>query len=336
MANNTLTAPQPAAAIPFSQSTRLRSKILPTITRPTGGGLSSPATQLPQVGLLKGIHLAITGTLGGTITSPNALGQASILKRVSLSVNNGNKLFSVSGAGYFYLLRDFLDGYYNPFPASTARNAVATGAVNLDLYIPVMLNEHDPIGLVMLQNQATLVTLELEWESDANVGTGATFTNFQAVPTMEYFQVPDDIRSYPDLTVFHSIIEDQIVVSQTSGDFQYQWQRGNIYLQMLHGYGFAASGADNWTKAVLRANQSDVIYETTPSYQNFLWSDNHPTTRPAGVFGFDLLGSSGIGAFGSSRDQIDSTKAADIYSVITVTGAGTLYAIRRMLIPATY
>jgi len=327
---------QPAHIPGFEFNTRLRRKVLPAITRPPGGGLSSPVTQIAKVGLLKGIHLAITGSLGGTLTSPNALGKSSIIKRVRVSINNGNVLFSMSGPGYHYLLRDFLDGYYNPFPGSDARSAVAPGAFDISMYIPIMLNEHDAKGLLMLQNEGTYVTLEVEWEADANVASAPTFTSCQAVPTVEWFQVPAQQNDWPDIFNFHSIIEDQIVVSQTSGDFQYRWPPGNIYLAMYHGYGFGAAGADNWTQAILRANQTDAIYQDNPAWQSYLWANNHPTTRPSGVFAFDLLGSSGLGAFGMPRDQIDSAAAADIYSVVTVSASGTLYAVRRMLIPAQY
>jgi hypothetical protein len=328
---------QPAKLPGFENNTRLRKKYLATQTRPTGGGLSSPVLTVSKVGLLKGIHLHISGTISsGGLSALNALGKASIIKRVTVRVNNGNVLFSVSGPGYHWLLRDNLDGYYNPFPGSDARSAVATGAYDVSMYIPLMLNEHDAKGLIMLQNEGTQLTVEIDWESDANIATGISSMTGNAVPTLEFFQLPKSEADWPNIFLLHSIIEDQLVISATSGDQTYAWPKGNVYLAMYHGYGFGVSGADSWTRAALRANQTDYLEDWLPAYADYKWANDHPTTRPAGTFNFDLIGSSGLGAFGGARDQIDSAYAAEIQTVVTVNAAKTLYAIRRMLIPATY
>lgn len=326
---------QPSHIPGFDNNTRLRTKVQPSITRPTGGGLTS--FSLSKVGLLKGIHLGITGAItSGGLSALNAAGKSSIVKRVRCSVNNGNMVFSVSGVQFHWILRDFIDGYYNPFPGGDGRSAVATGNYRIDMYIPIMINERDPIGLFLLQNEQTVVTVEIEWESDVTVATGITTLTGTAVPTLEFFQVPQYQADWPDIFTFHSIIGDENVVAQASGDYSYAWPKGNVYLQMLHGYGIGVSGTDSADKIILRANQTDTLYEHTPSYQDFLFADNHPTTRPAGVYALDLMGSSGIGAFGSARDQIDSASAADLYSILTVNAAKTLHSVRRMLIPAQY
>lgn len=328
---------QPAKLPGFENNTRLRKKYLATQVRPTGGGLSSPTLAISKVGLLKGIHLDITGTISSAgLSNLNALGKSSIIKRVTVRVNNGNVLFSMSGPGYHYLLRDNLDGYFNPFPGSDARSAVATGAYNVSMYIPLMLNEHDAKGLIMLQNEGTLLTLEIDWESDANIATGISSMTGNAVPTLEFFNLPKDQTDWPNIFLLHSIIEDQLPISATSGDIVYPWPKGNVFLAMYHGYGFGVSGADSWTRAALRANQTDFLEDWLPAYADYVWANNHPTTRPAGTFAFDLIGSSGLGAFGGARDQIDSAFAAEINSVVTINAAKTLYSVRRMLIPAVY
>src|SRR5579859_3807529 len=87
----------------FVANTRRKIILLPTQTRPTGGGTTS--INLPKTGLLASINLAIRGSISGTLSAPNALGFASILNRVRLTLNSGIDIFNVSGAGFHYLLR---------------------------------------------------------------------------------------------------------------------------------------------------------------------------------------------------------------------------------------
>src|SRR5574337_741646 len=116
----------------FEQNTRQKTTILSTITRPTGGGLST--RDLPKNGLLARIYLNISGSVAGTLSAPNALGFASIVRRVRLRTNNQIEIFNVSGAGWAYLLQDHLElqtGFAQP--QATGRSAVTATTFNLDM-----------------------------------------------------------------------------------------------------------------------------------------------------------------------------------------------------------
>src|SRR5215469_8536273 len=152
----------------FVANTRRKVVQLPTQTRPAGGGTTS--INLPKTGLLAGIFLAIRGTVGGTVTTANALGYASIINRIRLTLNSGIDIFNVSGAGYNYLLREVVESEYVDISGqNNARSAVAAGAFNLDMFIPVAINMRDPLGLILLQNEQTLLTLNIDWNADGNV-----------------------------------------------------------------------------------------------------------------------------------------------------------------------
>jgi hypothetical protein len=58
----------------------------------------------------------------------------------------------------------------------------------------------------------------------------------------------------------------------------------------------------------------------------------HGRARILGVIPFDLVGSSGLGNFGSVRDVLYSQLITDLDSVINFAAAGTLYTIRRQLV----
>lgn len=314
-----------------------RRKILPlqsTITRPVGGGTFGPLT-LPKTGLLARMFLALRGSVAGTLSAQNALGMASIITRTRLQANSGIDLFNVSGAGYHYLLRNMLESeYIDPLGQSNATSAVSATTYNLDEIIPVALNMRDTTGLIMLQNEQTIVNLFIDYLADASVATGATVTLTTGDLYLEVFTVPPQSQDWPPLNLLHQILEDQQTPGGT-GDFPYYWPRGNTYLQVLHGLGIGASGADNFTKYAVRINQSDYLQSTAIDYLDMEYRLHTGRARNAGGIFVDLLGSSGLGCYGLTRDMFNSALVTDLASVITVSTVSTLYSVRRQLVVLT-
>lgn len=315
----------------FVANTRRKVVQIPTQTRPAGGGTTS--INLPKTGLLAGIFLAIRGTVTGTVTTANPLGNASIINRVRLTLNSGIDIFNVSGAGYNYLLREVLESEYIDISGqNNARAAVTAAAFNLDMFIPVAINMRDPLGLILLQNEQTLLTLNIDWNADTNVITagGATITA-TAVPYIELFTVPVDPQDFPPINIIHQVLEDQQAISGAQ-DWVYNWPRGNTYLQVLHGIGIGAAGADGFSKAQIRVNQSDYLQSTDVPYLDLEFRRVRGRARPAGGVFFDLLGTSGIGNYGLTRDVFNSSLVTDLASVITTTGPYTAFDVRRQLV----
>lgn len=307
-----------------------RRKVIPLSSQ--SKGTSNPLSwQLPKTGFLAGIFLQISATASGTITSPNALGAASIIRRVKLTANAGPQLIDISGPEYVYLLRDMLEDYVDVTPQNTGRNAVSAASFNLDMWLPVAVNARDPIGLIALQNEETQLTLTVEFEADATVGTGATVVATVS-PFIEIFTVPVDPKAWPDLSVVQQIVGDERAISGAS-TYYYSWPRGNTYLQVIHGAGIGASGADSWSSAKLTLNKSEDIWGAmTPAGLTMEFNRFHGRARILGVVPFDLVGTSGLGNFGSVRDALYSQLVTDLDSIITVTGALTLYTVRRQLV----
>lgn len=314
----------------FNGNTRQKFIELPTLTKPTGGGIVS--IQLPKTGFLARLWLLVRGSVAGTLSNPNALGMASVIRRIKLTANSGIDIFSVSGAGYHYLLRECIDvGYVDPLGQCNARSAVTATTFILDAVVPVMINLKDPLGLLMLQNEQTILTLSVEFEADATVATGATVTA-TVEPRMELFTVPPDKADWPPLGTIHQILEDTQAVS-AAGDFTYNIPRGNILLQMFHGLGIGASAADGFTAYKLRAQQSEYIYSASDvdhlTMEHYFYRGR---ARPLGGIYIDWMGTSGLGVYGLTRDAFDTSKVTDLASVITASGAGTLYTVRRQLV----
>lgn len=316
----------------FLMSTRRKRIPLPTMTKPTGGG--SVSVNLPKTGLLGGIYLAIRGTVSGTLSAPNALGMSSIVRRVRVTSNSSIDIYSTSGAGYCYLLQEGLESeYFLASGQNTGRSAVTATSFNLDMYIPIALNLRDPVGLLMLQNEQTLVTLTVEFETDSVVATGATVAA-TVVPYMIIYTVPVDADALPELNVIHQITEESQIQSG-AGDITYYAPRGNIYLQLFHGYGIGVSGTDAFNRFKTRVNQSDFWEDTGVDGLDIEHRLLRGRARPAGGIFVDYLGTSGLGNYGLSRDLFNSNLVTDYASIITATGAGTLYSVRRQLVTLT-
>jgi hypothetical protein len=306
-----------------------RRKFIP-LTSQAKGATNPLSWDIPKTGLLGGIFLNITGSVAGTLSAPNALGMSSIIRKVRLITNGGIDLVNISGPGYAYLLRYHLENYVDATPQNTGKVAVTATTFNLDMYIPTVLNSRDPIGLFMLQNEQTLVQLQVEFEADAVVATGATVTA-TVIPSVEVFTVPVDPKDWPALNTVQQIIEDTRVISG-AGDYDYSWPRGNTYVQVLHGLGIAVSAVDTWTRAKLIVNQSEILADYTPGLASVEFNKMHGYARGLGSIPFDMIGTSGMGTFGSSRDLLYSALVTEMVSRLTASGAATLYTVRRQLV----
>lgn len=326
--------PEGAPALPFEQSTR--NKIVPftALVKPVGGGLTP--VELPKTGYLARIWLSISVTFAGTVTTVNPLGVCSCIRRVKLTTNSAVDIYNVSGPGNFYILQNMveMEGINGRQPKNQGSSAPVTATTfNLDMVIPVQINLKDTLGLLLLQNEQLQVTLSVEWEADANVVLtgGGTYTG-TATPWLEFFTVPPDPRSRPPINYLHSIIEDQVGIP-SAADYPYPIPRGNIYLQVGLGYGINTAAADNWNRLILRINQSDILYDLRPQTLDMLVGYRQNLTRTLGYIPLDWLASDGFGSYGSARDFINSGVLTDLLAILTPTGAGTMYVVRRMLVP---
>jgi hypothetical protein len=319
--------------MPFESATRQKSTKLQSLVKPTGGGLTE--MELPKTGLLARIWLSIRVTTAGTVTTVNAAGICSAIKRVKLTTNQGIDLFNVSGIGFYYMLQNALDlRVTGRQPKNQGNTAPVTATTyNLDMVIPQMINLKDPVGMLMLQSEQLQVKLSVDWESDVNVilTGGGTLTG-TATPYLEFFTVPPAEEDRPPMNLLHQIIEDNMAVPN-GADFIYNFPRGNVYLQALLGYGIKTTAVDNWTRAIIRINQNDIIYDLDAPFMDMRVGYLNNVSRGLGFIPIDLLGSDGLGDYGSARDFINSRLLTDYQLVLTPSAADTLYIIRRMFVP---
>jgi len=312
----------------FMQYTRR--KLIPLAAQTKG--TSNPLVfDIPKTGILTGIYLKITGAVAGTLSAPNALGMASIVRRVAVVANSGIDLYNLTGGQYHYLLRNMLESGIDVVPNATARAAVTATTFDVSMWLPISLNARDPLGYFLLQNEETLLQIQVEFETDSVVATGATVTA-TVTPMMEILTVPPDPQDWPPLNTIQQILGESQVITATSGDISYRWPRGNTYAQIIHGYGVGATPADSWTEVKWRLAQSENIYRYTPGLLDLEFGRFRGYVRPLGVISLDLLSSSGLGNYGSTRDLFHSALVTEVETVLTISAAATLNTVRRQLV----
>lgn len=321
---------QVQSAIGFDAATRLKRIMLPAQAKTVSAQLLS--WQLPRVGFLRAIMLPLRLTIAGTLSAPNALGQAVIVSQVRLVANSGFDVWNISGVGYHYLLRELFELGQDVGSYTTGRSAVAAGASVLDMYLPVAPNQRDPVGLLNLQTEESTYTLSVQFAVDTVAATGVTGITGTVTPMLEIFTVPADEINYPPDDVVMRVLEDTMTVAQTT-EYTYNPARGDVLLQMAHGYGIGVSGTDQFSAARLRVNQSENVVEWQPQHMDMVKTvDAVGVTRRLGTITYDLVSSSGLGNYDKYRDAIDTGRLTDISSLFTpTTQPVTLYTVRRSL-----
>lgn len=296
---------------------------------------------LPKVGLLSRLFLHISGTMTTTPgTGSVALSERTafnLFKRIRLVANSGASIFDVSGYGTYLIntvLRKNADITSSPIDTgikTLVYNApVESGANtwNAILEIPIAINERDPIGLVLLQNNATQLVLEV----DLNPAYGTTDIIAPIKVTgnatasfsgnigcmMEYFTVPRNAEDYPALNVIHQWLEQSDAIS-SAGAFNKSLLRGNTYMRLMH-YATIGGALNSAYIEKLRIlyNQSEVPYTINQISQLGIQRARYGRDLPKGTFVHDWYMSNGQVGLGNSRDFINSANVTEFQTEVNI------------------
>jgi len=325
-------------------------------------GSQRASLDLPQTGILANLLIRVAGTLtitngtgGATLNAAEYGKPFGLIDRVHLTANSGTEIINVTGKGLY--LRNLIDiNNYLDIPAANMTEAVSgnpvyqfgtsagANTVEFTLKVPIAVNDRDPIGMILLQNRETLLTLALDWANPSNLftltGTASVAFTGNAYVTMEYFSVPLSDKDYPDLSVAHTLLEDTIAVPGT-GDVQYTVPRGNIYQRLMHRVVLngAPAGFDDVSQLTLQYNQSERPYQIDGQDALFIQRNRYKRDLPKGVYVWDFA-YQGQPGYGGSRDLVNSRAITDFLSIVNVASSATLgtnnnfiYTVREQLVP---
>lgn len=302
----------------------------------------SSQLSLPRVGYLARLHIKVTGTMTVTPGTGSATlsekGPWALLRRVRYQIGSGTELFNTSGYGAF--LVDYHsklgwepdDGQIGASYASQIYSAGVSSGANtwaFHLTIPIVPNERDLLGLILLQSEGTVTNVLLEWQSAGGatndfpvVLTGnatAAFTG-NANVYVETFTVPAAIEDQPPLDRVHQVLETTTPITNT-GDNVVKLLEENTYLRVIHSVEVnGALSTDSIDTVRFRYNVTDVPYELDRSMHLYLRRRAYVRDVPKGTFVWDFF-DQGYPNYGGERDLVMASGLAELESILTV-GSG--------------
>lgn len=332
----------------FAQMTRQMKQMLPS--QRVDSEQQTVQFNLPKNRLLSKIWLEVEAV--ATLTSANAtipkavFSPYEILRRVSVDLNNGFSPFVVSGRD----LMQYNLNRFNPdvlFPQSNKRglvyveNSAAAGGkdatIKFQVELPITLNDRDPVGLILLQNPETQVTLTVDIDklekaySKAEADT-VTFKSMSITPMLETFTVPPVQDAFPDISVLKLVHGKR--ESYNQGQNIIKMSTGTIYRKLVLYFedenGAPLTNADFSGNLEIIFNQADIPYSIKPS---ILSAENHSElgyALPDGLFILDFS-YQGMPNYGGSRDYIDTERLTEFWVRFTSNKAGIVSAISETL-----
>jgi hypothetical protein len=334
----------------FLEQTRQNIRRIGTLTYASASPAQLP---LPRVGYLSKLLIHVTGTMTVTPGTGSAAlsekGPFALLRRVRYQIGSGTELFNVSGFGT-YLVNLFQKYQWEPDDGQIAdttaatllyRAGVASGANLWDFFIeiPVVPNDRDLTGLILLQAEGTVTNLLLEWQ----VAGGAT-ADFPVVLTgnatasfvgearcyLETFTVPAETDSQAPLDQVHQIIE-RIDPITSTGEMAIRLLEENTYLRIIHS--IEVNGALS-TVAVdsmkFRYNLTDVPYDVAQQMKLYLQRRSYGKDFPKGTYFWDFF-DQGYPNYGGDRDLVMASGLAQLESMITI-ASGTVLGSNNNLV----
>ena len=359
MAEQTLTAQQRAQL--FAMSTRQNLQMLSKQHL-----ASTPGTvqiTLPKARLLSNIMVRVSGELymnpagdesysGGQVYN-DIFTPFKCIRRVSLDLNNGFQPFVLSGTEIAMLnMVDINAGImaqgtqYINFPKYLEQNEINGYAqsgqpVNFDFTfsLPITTSPKDPIGLILLQNEQTNVTLNVDFGMGNEMMKHVSGVNFElknmSVKTcLETFSIPANANAMPDLSVLKLTMGRKDSMP-TAGQQVIKLTTGQIYRKII----FRVLNendqpvADEFINSdiALVFNQADTNYSISPEMLRLVNTKELGIELPKGCYVFDFSSGGSFPNMGGTRDFIDSANLSEFWLRFNTNGKGRVEIVTETL-----
>lgn len=337
----------------FAQMTRQKMQVSPM---KTGSGATLGETvqfDVPKINLLSKIRLLVTGKINAkhaTATSfnPDPFAPFSLIRRVSVDLNNGFSPFVLSGEEvYMYnLIRHDAatmarseSGRGKVVMGTKASAGGADNVVSFMVDLPLTLNDRDPVGLVIAQNQETTITITVDFANDANVisdkAAGFTFnlSNLKVEPMVESFTVPPIAEAFPDISVLKLVQASREAISGP-GQHHVDLPTGYTYRKMIFyvtdDQGKGVEDTDLTGNLEIVLNQADVPYRITATHLAKINHEMFGTPLPKGMYAFDFS-YQGISNMGGARDYFDTERLTEFWLRFNATTKGNIKVVYEVL-----
>ena len=346
MSNNQLTASQRASL--FAQATRQNMQMLPS--QSVNQGATTTTFTLPKARLLSKLlvdvsakvkikHASATNVPEHDVFSPYKL-----LRKISVDLNNGFSPYVIGGkecamlnmvhranAKYIGEVYENTDetnafGYWKNKGASASGQ---TNEIRFTLELPITTNDRDPVGLILLQNDSTVVNLVIDWANATDMfddvsGYTIELVEGKVTPMTETFSLPSNPNCFPDLSVL-KLVNSRNDSYVGAGQHIIKLSTGTIYrrliFRILDENGNPLSDDEITSPISLVFNQADSNYNIDPRLLRMLNTTQYGFTLPKGMYVLDFT-YNGIVGLGGTRDLVDTERLTEAWLRFSTNGSG--------------
>lgn len=305
----------------FAMSTRQNRHMLAKQT-----ATSVPNTlqfNLPKARLLAGLYVKVKAHFDEKPDGMELEKLPYLIRRISLDLNNGFAPFTISGAEA--RMYNLIDLNSKNIKDDWFVKEHEEGVYDINIFLPCTTNPRDPIGLILLQNDQTVLTLNVDLGMGSECGIDADPTKVEVKVMTETFSIPAHQNAYPDLSVL-KLVNGRKDSLPTSGQQIIKLATGTIYRKLI----FKLTDADGEPMKVeditsnieLVFNQADINYSVDAEMLRMLNEKELGCALPEGMFVFDFSNSGGLTNLGGTRDFIDSANLNELWLRFTTTKIG--------------
>jgi hypothetical protein len=328
MADVKLTPQQRAAN--FSLATRQYIQKLPTLQFAEGQTLT---LQIPKTRFMSKLYLQVNGSFKTTHASKTTFTKSvfdkyNILKQIRMSINSGFNPYQLSGS--MLRMYNLINNFKNPTLGSdvnsvevlgnTVSSEGATNKIAFTLELPITINDRDTVGLIMLQNEQTLVTLNIDCDTLANalmtdIDIAVSNVNISITPVLETFSIPSVPSAIPDYSII-KVVNQQVQNVVSAGEMTISlptsltYRKLFIYLASDTKYTPVDSALIDSFQLVF--NQADTPYDVPADFLEYKNKVDYQGSLPAGLYVLDLS-NQGIANYGGARDYIDTERLTEFW-----------------------
>lgn len=314
-------------AILFAQQTRQYEQEISSMVFKEGETIS---TNFPKTRFLSKIYLKVKGSITlkhetkTTYTASN-FDMYRLLRQIRVKINNGFTPYQVGGVElYLYNLMNkenlvIDDNFSVDYLGNVVSPAGAVNKINYTLELPITLNDRDSIGLLLLQNEQTVVSLEIDCGNIKDIMTDTdvevTGYNINVTPILETFSIPQDKNAIPDYSII-KLVNEQIENVTSVGDMIVKLQTGLTYRKFLvyiaKDSKFTPFEHEKLDRFSLVMNQADIPYNISADHVAYKNRIAYGGKLPKGCYAFDFS-TQGYANYGGSRDYIDTERLTEFW-----------------------
>lgn len=265
-----------------------------------------PKTRLLAQTYLK-VDVEVTNGVANEDATPFDL--YGILRKVTLDLNNGFMPLVMSGKEL--AMFNTIATHSEKITSDKGMLEGTAEKYSFVLEIKNTLNDSMLQGLILLQNNATMVTLNVDIAKVTDAMKSGTLKSVTVQPMITTYSVPGVEAAFPDISVL-KLMQAKTTTFASGGENLVYLDTGTIYRKLAFfitdADGNPLSADDIKGNIELAFNTADIPYSITAPMLKMLNADEFGRRLPDGLFVFDFSSQSPLIGYGGSRDYIDTEK----------------------------